>query len=380
MTSRPPSSADARGAARARWREAVARVAAVSPSLAQRYQEHTAAAVGRADATALEALADAGLVLRAEAGWRGERLAQELFAAGQRALALLAAEDIVQWSRLALRCGGELDEVEFLHALPDEIGDWDPGLRTAWLAAALAAPPPLASATYRHLPRAFARIATPQRRQLLAAWRAAATEGAAVLSEVTPLIAALLATVPETARPDAVALVARVAEAFPAGVPSLLRSLPRLYDTRDPARVDAWATHGLGIAVHHREAGIAFFGLGSRTGERVLDDSPTSVALDEVQGELRRLVHMLSGTPAAPRAVGPFRLRPPLEDTAASAMVALPPAIDRLDTVEDNTRLYRLLAALLAGRREHGTYEALPDGTSGLRPPGRPAALEPPVL
>src|SRR5262249_20017445 len=110
--------------------------------------------------------------------------------------------------------------------------------------------------------------------------------------------------------------------------------------------------------------------------ERVLAASPTGVLLDEMQGELRRLVHMLSGAPAAPRAVGPFRLRPPLEDTPASPMIALPPAIDHFDAVEDHARLYKSVAASLAGRRELGTYEALPEGASTLRGPGRAPVLE----
>ena len=373
MTSRPPSSADAR----ARWRAATARVAAVSAGLARRFEEHTAPCVGRVDVAGLEALADAGLTLRADVGWRGERLAQELFASARHVLALLAPLEVASWARLALRCGSQLDEVEFLRALPAEIATWDGGLRRAWLAAALALPPPLALAAYRELPGALERVVEAARPTLLAAWRSAAKSDAASLADVTPLLGALLAAVPEATRTDAVTLVARVADAFPAGVPALLRSLPRLYEARDATRAHDWATHGLGVAAHHREAGVAFFALASRTSERVLASSPTGVDLDEIQGELRRLVHMLSGAPGVPRPVGPFRLRPPLEDSPASAMIALPPAIDRLDNVEDNVRLYKLVAALLAGRREHGTYDALPDGANTLRAAGRPAALEP---
>src|SRR5262249_7694275 len=80
--------------------------------------------------------------------------------------------------------------------------------------------------------------------------------------------------------------------------------------------------------------------------------------------------------PAAPRPGGPFRLRPALEDAPDSQMVALPPVIDRLDTCEDNARLYRLTAALLAGRREFGTYDALAAGPGSLRAAGRPAVLD----
>jgi nitric oxide reductase NorD protein len=374
MTSPPPSSADAL----ARWRAATARVASSSTALARRFEEHTAPCVGRVDAARLEALADAGLMLRAAAGWRGDRLAQELFAVARAALPLLGPDDVDAWVRLALRCGSRLDEVEFLHALPPEIATWDGGLRSAWLTAALALPPVLAVAAYRDLPAALGRVAEAARLHLLAAWRSAAADGAAAaLAEVTPLLAALLGAVPETARMDAVTLVARVAAEFPCGVPALLRSLPRLYDERDAAQVHEWAAHGLDIAARRPNAGVAFFALESRTSERVLASSPTRVELEDMQGELRRLVHMLSGTPGAPRPAGPFRLRPPLEDSAASAMIALPSAIDRLDDVEDNARLYKLVTALLAGRREHGTYDALPDGGATLRPPSRPAALEP---
>jgi nitric oxide reductase NorD protein len=370
MTSPAPSSADPR----ARWRAAAARVATASAALAQRFEEHTASFVGRVDPAQLDAFADAGLALRAGAGWRGERLAQELFAAARYALPLLEPGDVARWVRLALRCGSQLDEVEFLRALPAEIGAWGAALRGAWFEAALALPPPLALVAYRALPAALARVAEPARPDLLAAWRNATADGAAAaLADVTPMLGALLAAVPDVTRTDAVAVVARVAGAFPA---VLLRSLPRLYDGTPPARVHAWATHGLAVAARHREAGIAFFGLASRTSERVLASSSTSVLLDEVQGELRRLVHMLSGLPAAPRAVGPFRLRPPLEETPSSVMIALPAVIDRPGGVEDNARLYKLLAALLAGRRELGTYDVLPDGASTLRGPTRPPALE----
>ncbi len=374
MTSPPPSSADAR----ARWRAAAARIAAVSTSLARRFEGHTAPAVGQVDPARIDALADAGLALRDAAGWRGERLAQELYAGAPRVLPVLTADELAAWVRLALRCGSVLDEGEFLRALPAAVAAWDGQLRAAWLAAALALPPPLALAAYRELPGALGRIAEPARAPLLEAWRCAAADGSApALLEITPLLGALLTAVPDAVCPDAIRLIARVAAAFPAGVPALLRSLPQLYDERDAMRVDAWAAHGLGVAARHPAAGIAFFALASRTGQRVLASSPTSVALEEMQGELRRLMHMLSGAPAAPRAVGPFRLRPPLEDSPLSGMVALPPVVDRCDAVEDNARLYKLAAALLAGRRVEGTYDALPAGAGTLRAPGRPASLEP---
>ena len=57
-------------------------------------------------------------------------------------------------------------------------------------------------------------------------------------------------------------------------------------------------------------------------------------------------------------------------------MVALPSAVDRLETVEDNVRLYGLAAALVAGRREFDTYDALPAGADTLSGPAHPRVLE----
>ncbi len=375
MTSPLPSSAERR--ARARWRAAHARLAEVSVTLARRFSEHTAALVPRVDAALLEAWAEAGARLRTEAGWRGERLAVALFESSRDTLPLLAAADVVPWMALARHCTDELDEAEFLRALPGSIAGWDTAERAAWLDAALSLPPPLALVAYRELPRALDRLADPLRPRFLAAWQMAALDGSVrELAEVTPLLAALLAAVPEAHREGAVAIVEQVARAFPAGLPALLRSLPRVYESAAAERVHAWAAHGLALATRHRAAGVAFFAVASRTSERILADSPTAVALDEMQGELRRLVHMLAARPAAPRPCGPFRLRPPLEDAPDSQMVALPPLIDRLDTCEDNARLYRLAAALLAGRREFGTYDVLASGPGPLRAPGRPGALE----
>jgi nitric oxide reductase NorD protein len=375
MTSRPPSSGE--GRTRARWRAAADRLAAVSAALAHRFTEHTASFVGRADAARLEAWAEAGLRLRTEAGWRGERLAHELFASARDAFPAIDHDDVGRWAALALRCGGELDDATFFRALPATIAGWDPRLRTAWLDVALALPPRLAVVAYRDLPGALERVTAAARPALLAAWHAAAVDGgSAELVELTPLLGALLASVPAPARADAVAALGEVAAAFPSGVPGLLRSLPRLYDEAPPARVREWVAHGLELASRHRAAGIAYFGLASRTSERVLAASPTAATLDDMQGELRRLVHMLSGAPATPRPVAPFRLLPPLEEAARSSMVALAPSIARLDTCEDNARLYRLVAALLAGRREHGTYAVLPDGAGTLRATGRPPAVE----
>ncbi len=52
------------------------------------------------------------------------------------------------------------------------------------------------------------------------------------------------------------------------------------------------------------------------------------------------------------------QLRPELEEFPLEAEIALPLKLDRFDTHEDNCRLYRVMAAQLAGRRLAGTYES----------------------
>jgi hypothetical protein len=277
----------------------------------------------------------------------------------------------------ALHCGGELDDTTFFRALPEAIGAWDAGLRTTWLDVSLALPPRLAVALSRPSGRARARErgGAPA---LLGAWHAAAVHGGAPaeLVELTPLLGALLASVPAPARAGAVAALDEVAAAHRRRPPAAARPRPDSSTRPRQERIREWVAHGLALATRHRAAAVAYFGLASRTSERVLAASPTAATLDDMQGELRRLVHMLSGAPATPRPLAPFRLLPPLEETAGGSMVALAPSITRLDTCEDNGRLYRLAAALLAGRREHGTDAVFPDGAGTLRAAGRPAALE----
>src|SRR5262249_4311943 len=299
---------------------------------------------------------------RAGGGGGGDPPPAALWGAGRAVLPLPAAADVAPWMALARHCAGELDEAEFLRALPGSIGNWDTAERAAWLDAALSLPPPLALVAYRELPRALDRLDASLRPRFLAAWRIAALDGSArELARETPLLAALVTAVPEAEREGAVTVVEQVARTFPAGVPGLLRSLPRVYESAAGERVHAWAAHGLSLAARHQAAGIAFFAVASRTSERIPPNSPPPVTLEEIQGELRRLVQMLAARPAAPRPCGPFRLRPPLEESPDSQTVALPPLIDHLDTCEDNARLYRLTAALLAGRRGFATYDGLPN-------------------
>src|SRR5262249_59929771 len=145
--------------------------------------------------------AGAGVRLRTEAGWRGERLALVLFEVAQHALPLLAADDVDRGMALAFHCAGELDEETFLRALPAAIAGWEAGERVTWLEVARALPPALAVATYRELPLALARLSATLRPRFLAAWQAAAVDGGTPeLAVVALLLPALLAAVPEARR------------------------------------------------------------------------------------------------------------------------------------------------------------------------------------
>jgi hypothetical protein len=85
---------------------------------------------------------------------------------------------------------------------------------------------------------------------------------------------------------------------------------------------------------------------------------------------------MVSGAPATARPFEGLTLRPPLEDDPGRDEVALPLRVDAFPTYEENARLYRLLAAQVAGRRAFGTY-ADRGLVTRLRDPERPALLEP---
>src|SRR5204862_128571 len=126
------------------------------------------------------------------------------------------------------------------------------------------------------------------------------------------------------------------------------------------AEVRGFFAAGTAVAAENAAAGRAYFALESRTSLAVLRAASTAAALEDTQGVWRKLVQMLSGAPVVVRGVEVATLRPPLEDLPAEHEVALPLLIDCLPPPADNCRVYRLLAAVLAGRREFGTY-AHPD-------------------
>jgi len=161
-----------------------------------------------------------------------------------------------------------------------------------------------------------------------------------------------------------------------------LRSLPTAYEDAAHAAVEQWVHRGLEIAADNADAGSAYFALESRTSVRILQASSTAAVLADVQGLLRKYVQMLSGRPVSIRAASGFQLRSPLEEFPLEDEVALPLKVDVFGTHEDNVRVYRFLAAQLAGRRECATYAAdLPAAAADgllhfLRAPGQPGLLE----
>lgn len=369
MRSPAPSSAD-RPAAEP------ARLAAASPALARLWRERVAREACATEHETVAAWADA---LRAwiEAGdWRSERLAQAVLAGGIGALRLFPGDLLERWLAVARHLHPVLDEALVPAALPPAIAAWSGAERRQWLASALLLPPPSALILYRDLPPRLSGLDSAERLRLLSLLGRLAPAAEEDLRAVLPLAPALLLALPPPARPTAMGLLERVAESFPAGAVGLLRNLPRLFEEAPASRLGGWVERGLAIAGRNPGAGCAFFGLASRTSLQLLRESTTAVALDEIQGVLRRVVHMLSGAPAVPRPAAHGHLRPPLEDTPADGGIAFPATVDLCESWEDNARVFRAYAALLAGRRLYGTYEAAEPLTRRLRAPHEPGTLE----
>jgi nitric oxide reductase NorD protein len=345
----------------AAWVDAVVTVDHASPVLGAAFADASAELAGEIDPAWLARYAEAAVALRADGGWRGERLAQAMVAAAPAAARALGAGELEAWSRLAATLRPALDEGLFFRALPATVGTWTASERSSWLGivAGLARRHvPTAAAYYRDLPATIADVPAALRAELLAVVAEAASGARPTsLHAVLPLLGALVLDVPPAARATALAAAARTASEFPGGAVALLRTLPKLFEEGVPPHLERWVDHGLAIAAENADAGCAYFALESRTSVSVLRASPVAVALEEVQGVTRKVVQMLSGWPASPHGVGRFQLRPPLDATPSDPAIALPSSIDLLATYEGNRRLYAVLAAWLAGRRLYDTYD-----------------------
>ncbi len=344
-----------------RWVAAARELGDGSPSLATAYVESTAPLVGDVDVDALATAARVAGMLRADGGWRGERVAGAFLSALSGAIRVLDAAELARWGRLGPVLRASLDDGLYFRALPAEVGTWRAAERARWLDGVEALSRrhvPTAVALYRDFPGTLAEVPAALRVALLDVLAdAAAGALPSDVGGVLPVAATLVLAVPRHGRAQALETARRVADEFPPGVVALLRALPKLFEEGTPERFEPWVGHGLGIAAENADAGRAYFALESRTSVAVLHASPVAVALEDAQGVLRKIVQMLTAVPATPRATGRFQLRSSLEAGRRDRTIALPSSIDVLDGWEDNRRLYGVLAALLAGRRVHGTYD-----------------------
>ena len=358
--------------AAASWGALGREVARVSRRLATAFFERTAPMLRRPDGMErLRAWVAAGLALHEARGWRGAFLAQAYFEAAPAALAGLGPGDYEPWAETGAALAGEAEERAFFTTLPDGLAEWTAEERALFLPttrALAAASPRRARILYRELPPAIGKLPADARAALLRALARIDPRLAAPLAEFTPVAGAVLAEVPSGERLAALALVEELAAAHPEAAVAALRVLPRLYEEAGPAEVRRWFAAGTAVAADNAAAGRAYFALESRTSLSVLRAASTAAALDDTQGVWRKLVQMLSGEPVVVRGVEVATLRPPLADLPAEHEVALPLRVDWLPTHEDNCRVYRLLAALLAGRREFGTY-AHPDLRAAVHDP-----------
>jgi hypothetical protein len=356
-----------------RWSLLAREVAGVSRKLAATFCETTGPLLGRLDLDTLAAWARQGAQLHGQHGWHGEFLAQSYLAAAPHALPLLAPPQFPLWAGLGAAVRRAMKEAEFYRALPEVVGEWSDAERNAYLRTALALAidnPRVAVQFYLEAPRSIQPLPAHLRGPLLQACALSAKRAGRAHAELIPVLGAVVLDIPAEARGPALDLALAVAQRFPAALPSMLRSLPRAFEEGDLDAVRVWVERGLALAAERIEVGLAYFALESRTSLKILRASSTAVTVEEVQGVLRKYVQMLSGEPAVLHSVNLFQLRPPLEEFPAENEVALPLRIDALETHEDNERLYRVLAAQVAGRREFGTYGWEGEGDAAGRPPG----------
>jgi hypothetical protein len=369
----------------AEWVATGTEVAALSRRLSASFFEGTAGFMEKIDAAAERAWVAQAKRLYGTHDWRGELLARAFLGSAPRVLPALGADEVAAWVDLGVALQPALRENQFFTQLPPGFTTLKAVERAAFLAmlAAVAARAPKAVATiYLQLPAVLRRLPSQTREKLLEVFRHAAPADAAGVAEVIPVAAALVNDLPRAHRQAALDLVLGVARVFPPGGVPLLRSLPAAYEDARHDGVAHWVRRGLEIAADSAEAGKAYFALESRTSFQVLHASSTAATLQDVQGMLRKYVQMLSGGPVSIRSTDFAQLRSPLEEFPLENEICLPLKIDRFATHEANCRLYRLLGALLAGRRELGTYDADVAAEAGgslvdhLRAPGQPPLLE----
>lgn len=219
----------------------------------------------------------------------------------------------------------------------------------------------LREADRRQLTTLLDQLPSPTRTFLEQSLTAAAVTDVRLLPGVLPLIGPTLRLLPTRSCATILERVAQLAQTFPAGVVPLFRTLGRVFDEGGEQRTLEWITIGESVGKRNTDAGTAFFALRTRTSILALRGVPAAVYLGDVQGQLLKFLHMLSGVVVGLTETDRITIPPPLAMWSEDGvLIPLPFCIERFPTYEENFRLYRVLVAHHAGRLEFGTYTCSP--------------------
>jgi hypothetical protein len=308
----------------------------------------------------LRAWATHGSMLLGAKGWKGEFLAVAYFEAAPVALPVLSGEEMAEWAKLGLLVQ-DSGPWTFYAKLPVGFSALTIPQRLSLLhdcQAAAVRSAKAAEESFFCLPATLAGLPEELRAFFLALLAPVLRSDPAAIPPLAPLIVPLLKSLGLERRPDLRGRLVALAQEFPAGVPPLVRALPRAFEEVGEQGLSSWLAKGLAIARDNPAAGVAFFALQSRTSVRVLHQSSPGVDLEEVQELLRKYIHMLSGAPVGIHRQEALSYPPPLEEFPAyDDALPLPARVDLFSTYEENFRLFRVLAVQQAGRREFGTYD-----------------------
>ncbi|MBI3247955.1 MAG: hypothetical protein HYZ50_15735 [Deltaproteobacteria bacterium] len=293
-------------------------------------------------------------------GWKGEFLAVAYFDAAPVALPVLSGEEMHAWAKLGVLTQ-DSGPWTFYAKLPQRFSELTGAQRLAVLLASQTAAvlvPKAAEESFFCLPPVLAAAPEALRSFLLELLLPVLRTAPAALPLLAPLVAPLLKSLELEQRPALQEQLVLLAQAFPEGVPALIRALPRVFEETGETGVSEWLAKGLSIASENTVAGVAFFALESRTSLRVMRQASQGIDLEEVQELLRKYMQMLSGTAVGIRQYETLAYPPPLEEYPLYCdALPLPSRVDLFPTYEENLRLFRVLAVQQAGRREFGTYE-----------------------
>jgi nitric oxide reductase NorD protein len=307
----------------------------------------------------LRAWAEQGRMLLGCKGWKGEFLAVSYFSSAPAALPFLTPEEMTAWAKLGVLVQ-ESGPWTFYTRLPDGFLNFSPTQRVAFLLNAHEAAAHSAAAAqeiFFSLPPTLCALTQELQSFYLSALAPVIRLDPQPVPALFPLLGPIAKAVQLEQQPRLQETLLHLAQTFPAGMPALIRTLPRAYEETGESGLQEWLGKGLAIAQDNAEAGVAYFALESRTSFNVLQQASPGIDLEEVQELLRKYIQMLTGSTVGIRRQEFFSYPPPLEESPEYGEdLPLPGRIEVFETYEENFRLYRGLAALQAGRREFGTY------------------------